>query len=132
MVLQKIAAISTGSMEVLVGGDSKVSELRMHLDDTLKRILRVDGNRMEGDRDRDVMSRANVGGKEEVMINGGNDFYEMTRVLSLMQMEMDEFNDLLNKIGWQDLVQEDGNGMRFVRRDDMQILSRILRDRTIY
>ena len=86
---------------------------------------------MQGNVDKAEKDRVSMDRREDVMINGGNEFYDLKRVLSLMQMEMEEFNDFLNKIGWQDVIEIDENGVNRVHRNSMQILSRILRDRTI-
>lgn len=130
MILEKMAAISTDSMEVLVRVSSTGIELQRSLNDALKLIKRRE-NGMQGNADKAEKDRVDVDSREDFKINGGNDFFEMTRVLSLMQMEKEEFNDLLNKIGWQDVIEIDENGVNRVHRNSMQILSRILRDRTI-
>lgn len=131
MVLQKMAAINIGSMDVLVGAGSTGIELQRSLDDALKLILRRE-NGMQGNLDKADKDRVYVDGREDFMINGGNDFYEMTTVLSLMQMEEQQFNDFLKKISWEDVIESDSNGVNRVHRDNMQVLSKIIRDRTIY
>ena len=129
MILEKIATIGSDRMEVLVPVGSTGIELQRSLNDALMLIQRRDG--MQGNVDKAEKDRVSMDRREDVMINGGNEFFEMTRVLILMQMEMEEFNDFLNKIGWQDVIEIDENGVSRVRRNSMQILSRILRDRTI-
>ena len=129
MILEKIATIGSDRMEVLVPVGSTGIELQRSLNDALMLIQRRDG--MQGNVDKAEKDRVSMDKREDVMIKGGNEFFEMTRVLILMQMEMEEFNDFLNKIGWQDVIEIDENGVSRVRRNSMQILSRILRDRTI-
>lgn len=130
MILEKMATISTDGMEVLIRIVPTGIDLQRSLNDALKLIQRSE-NGMRGNVDNAENDRVSVDRREDVRINEGNDFFEMTRVLSLMQTEMEEFNDLLNKIGWQDVIEIDENGVNRVHRNSMQILSRILRDRTI-
>lgn len=131
MILEKMATISTDRMEVLVRVVPTGIEIqrKRSLNDALKLIKRRDG--IQGNVDKAEKDRVSMDRREDVRINEGNDFFEITRVLSLVQMEMEEFNDLLNNIGWQDVIEIDENGVNRVNRNSMQILSRILRDRTI-
>lgn len=126
MLLVKMAATRYGSKGVLVGASLTGIEIQRSLEDALKWNLR-DGNAMKADGNKEVMDKSNLGDKEVQ----GNNYYEMTRVLSLMQMDAQRFNHFLKKIGWEDVMESDENGMNRVHRDNIQVLCRIVRDRSI-
>ena len=126
MILEKIATIGSDRMEVLVPVGSTGIELQRSLNDALMLIQRRDG--MQGNVDKAEKDRVSMDRREDVMINGGNEFFEMTRVLSLLQVNEERFTEMMDTFQIEPLI--DVNGSKFIDRNILAIISRYKRERS--
>jgi len=126
MILEKMATISTDGMEVLIRIVPTGIDLQRSLNDALKLIQRRDG--MQGNVDKAEKDRVSMDRREDVMINGGNEFFEMTRVLSLLQVNEERFTEMMDTFQIEPLI--DVNGSKFIDRNILAIISRYKRERS--